>query len=185
MTMRGFLDSVPFGIQPASSHASPIRITVVMIFAALLGSGGLMYFNAGLSKPASEAVVLMAKGDENVTVKAVRDDEFASNSAELRNPADLVARAKDIPAGSTIVVIGYADARGSATYNSDLARRRADAVAKVLTGADRKPSRTFSAGNEGADRTCFGKPQAEQDGCFQHDRRVEIWSRPAATRTEG
>ena len=72
---------------------------------------------------------------------------FAVNSAEIRNTADLDA----IPAGSTVEIVGYASPEGASNANMTLAQRRADSVAKYLEKKGVKVARSTAKGEDLSD----------------------------------
>ncbi|MEF8833540.1 MAG: OmpA family protein [Halofilum sp. (in: g-proteobacteria)] len=91
----------------------------------------------------SRGAEVLADGCEVIELE-LEGGEFAVNSAELR-PAtrralrDVAATLRNRGGVDRIEVIGYTDSQGSAEYNRDLSRRRAEAVADYLArqGVDR------------------------------------------------
>lgn len=105
---------------------------------------------------------------------------FDSGSASIRPAlnADLQALAANLNAypDSTIQVVGHTDNVGSATSNLDLSRRRAAAVAGVLTLNGLAPGRVSTLGRgEDAPVASNLTPEGRQQ-----NRRVEIYIYPSA-----
>jgi outer membrane protein OmpA-like peptidoglycan-associated protein len=73
-------------------------------------------------------------------------------------------------ADARLRVSGFADPRGAQTYNDELSKRRAAAVAAVLSSAGVPPERLIVEGNGSADSTSAA---GDLDG-FAFDRRVSV-----------
>ncbi len=102
--------------------------------------------------------------------------EFDSDTLSPQDKANLkaVADCLDQPAlrGSNLSIVGRADTRGSAAYNADLGRRRADAVKTLLVGAGVAESRIVvsSAG----DKEAVGGDKDKDAYSHGYDRRVDV-----------
>jgi outer membrane protein OmpA-like peptidoglycan-associated protein len=87
-----------------------------------------------LTLPEREKVATIAQDKPNIDLEI----KFEFNSDQISTSAtptvDALAKALNDSAikGSTFLVSGYTDAKGSEPYNQDLSERRADAVKRVL-----------------------------------------------------
>lgn len=107
---------------------------------------------------------------EHRTVRLTSDLLFAFDSADLTEAArgavaDLAA---GIPDGAAVTVDGHTDSIGDGSYNDDLSRRRADAVAAVL--AETRPGLGLTVTGHG-ERELLVK---EGEGDQAPNRRVEV-----------
>lgn len=99
---------------------------------------------------------------------------FDTGSAAIR-PADrgvapALAQVLNAYPNARVRIVGYADARGGASANADLGRRRADAVADAIAAAGIARARIETAsGGEGAPVA----PNADPQGRFEN-RRTEL-----------
>jgi outer membrane protein OmpA-like peptidoglycan-associated protein len=96
-------------------------------------------------------------GDASINTKAV---------PPLLKLGALAAAMPDVK----VRVSGYADPRGSDTFNDDLSRRRAEAVAAVLTQAGITPDRLIV---EGHGKSEASSTEGDMDG-YAFDRRVTV-----------
>ena len=91
--------------------------------------------NRSLSAGDREKVAVIAQDKPKIDLEV----KFDFNSAEISKSAmptvDALAKALNDPSlkGSTFLVAGYTDAKGSEDYNQNLSERRADAVKNILT----------------------------------------------------
>jgi len=107
---------------------------------------------------------------ERRTVRLTSDLLFAFDSADLTEAArgavaDLAA---GIPDGAAVAVDGHTDSIGDGSYNDDLSRRRAEAVAAVL--AETRPDLALAVTGHG-ERELLVK---EGEGDQAANRRVEV-----------
>jgi len=117
---------------------------------------------------------LKAQKNDQSTVLTLNDPVFRVGGSELQPGAfsdiDKIATYLKGHPDRTIVVSGYTDNTGSATYNQGLSERRADAVKNALIARGVEPSRIVAHG--------FGPsaPRAPNDTVAgrQLNRRVEV-----------
>lgn len=117
---------------------------------------------------------LQARQTERGLVVTLGDVLFETDRAEIkagarRNLDKLVEALRKHP-DTTLEIEGHTDSTGSASYNRDLSRRRADAVASFLTshGIDRSRLVTRGLGQE------YPVASNEDASGRQQNRRVEI-----------
>lgn len=133
---------------------------------------------ADLRSSLSNSQISVTNMGSYLVVNMPQDVLFATDSATLRSDltSDIRAVASNLLKypDSTIEVIGHTDNTGSASYNVDLSKRRANSVASVLTGAG-VPSYRVSTIGRGEDSPVASNLTPE--GRAQN-RRVEIIIRP-------
>jgi peptidoglycan-associated lipoprotein len=96
---------------------------------------------------------------------------------EVGKIKDIVAFMKKNPTFE-IGIEGYADPRGTDAYNQALSERRVNAIRSALvTGGAAAAAIRIGAHGE-KNRNC----SEDSEGCFQKNRRVEVFVRPDATR---
>jgi len=105
---------------------------------------------------------------------AFGDIQFDLDRAELRpseanKVSELAAHLKQNPA-FRVELEGFADPRGSQTYNMKLATRRVEAVRDALIAAGISKDRILV----GAYGELGPKCDQKAEGCFQQERRVEV-----------
>jgi outer membrane protein OmpA-like peptidoglycan-associated protein len=123
-------------------------------------------------KQEPRGMVITLSGE--VLFTSAKSDLLPQAQAKLSEVADVLTKQdKD----SKIVVQGYTDSQGSASFNQDLSQHRADAVRTYLVShgiaSDRITAQGFGPGNPVADNT---SPEGRAN-----NRRVEIVVQPATT----
>jgi outer membrane protein OmpA-like peptidoglycan-associated protein len=142
------------------------------------GSSGL----AGLSGPQGPAG---AQGPQGVAARweSFRDIHFDFDKSDVRanevsKIRDIVAFMKENPTFE-IGIEGFADPRGTDAYNQALSERRVNAIRAALV-AEGASSGAIRSGAEGEKNRNCGE---DTEGCYQMNRRVEVFVRPNAVRT--
>lgn len=115
--------------------------------------------------------------------ESFRDIHFDFDKSDVR-PSE-VAKIKDIAAFMKqnptyeIGIEGFADPRGTDVYNQALSERRVNAIraALVAEGASTAAIRSGAEGEK--NRNCA----EDTEGCFQMNRRVEVFVRPNVVKT--
>jgi TonB-linked SusC/RagA family outer membrane protein len=100
-----------------------------------------------VEKPVIKEVVKEVVKENTKTIPATVIANFGLNSAEIQNKAAL----NEIPAGTTVEVVGYASPEGTDKANMSLSQRRAEAVAKYLETKGVKVVRTTAKGEDLSD----------------------------------
>lgn len=100
-----------------------------------------------VEKPVIKEVVKEVVKENTKTIPATVIANFGLNSAEIQNKAAL----NEIPAGTTVEVVGYASPEGTDKANMTLSQRRAEAVAKYLETKGVKVVRTSAKGEDLSD----------------------------------
>jgi len=126
----------------------------------------------------ADPMVIVFNKDADASVRTIDDSLFDYDDYELNSKGvDKVKTiATGIKPGTDVLVVGYADARGSDAHNDLLTRHRAEAVGAALTADGVTPLRSVGVGKRVA-HLCTDQPAAEREDCFKGDRRVEIWTR--------
>jgi outer membrane protein OmpA-like peptidoglycan-associated protein len=139
---------------------------------------------AGLAGPQGPAG---SQGSQGVAGVAARWESFKDilfdfdksnvRADEMGKIKAIVAFMKENPTFE-IGIEGYADPRGTNVYNQALSERRVNAIRTALVndGASASAIRTGAQGEK--NRNCG----EDTEGCFQKNRRVEVFVRPDATR---
>lgn len=139
---------------------------------------------AGLAGPQGPAG---AQGSQGVAGAAARWESFKDilfdfdksnvRADEMGKIKGIVEFMKENPTFE-IGIEGYADPRGTDAYNQALSERRVTAIrdALVTEGASGSAIRTGAQGEK--NRNCG----EDTEGCYQKNRRVEVFVRPDATR---
>ena len=157
--------------------------------AAIVGGivGGVIGNAAGADLDKQARELQASIGDDRIqvinngdflTVRMPQDILFAFDSTavqpQLQGELAAVAAHLNRYPNSTVVVVGHTDNIGSAAYNRDLSRRRAAAVAAILTANGVSPGRIQTVGM-GEDQPIATNitPQGRAQ-----NRRVEILIRP-------
>ncbi len=109
---------------------------------------------------------------------AIGDIYFDYNSAELRSDAQpSLSQASALlgeHADTGLLLYGYADSRGSASYNLALGKRRAQSVRKALLHQGVRPERLKITAKGKNDPVCT----AQDENCWSQNRRVALVPRP-------
>jgi outer membrane protein OmpA-like peptidoglycan-associated protein len=139
---------------------------------------------AGLAGPQGPAG---AQGSQGVAGAAARWESFKDilfdfDKSDVR--ADEVGKIKEIVEFMKqnptfeIGIEGYADPRGTDAYNQALSERRVNAIRNALVtgGASASGIRLGAHGEK--NRNC----NEDSEGCYQKNRRVEVFVRPDASR---
>jgi len=142
------------------------------------GSRGL----AGVSGPQGPAG---AQGPQGVAARweSFRDIHFDFDKSDVRvnevgKIKDIVAFMKQNPTFE-IGIEGFADPRGTDAYNQALSERRVKAIRDALV-AEGASGGAIRSGAEGEKNRNCGE---DTEGCYQKNRRVEVFVRPDARRT--
>jgi outer membrane protein OmpA-like peptidoglycan-associated protein len=82
-----------------------------------------------------EEIATIAKDKPNIDLEITFDYNSANISAKSQAAVEALGKALTNPnlKGSTFLLAGHTDAKGSETYNQDLSERRADAIKRYLT----------------------------------------------------
>jgi outer membrane protein OmpA-like peptidoglycan-associated protein len=139
---------------------------------------------AGLAGPQGPAGAQGAQGVAGAAARweSFKDILFDFDKSDVR--ADEVGKIKEIVEFMKqnptfeIGIEGYADPRGTDVYNQALSERRVNAIRTALVneGASAGAIRTGAQGEK--NRNCG----EDTEGCYQQNRRVEVFVRPDATR---
>jgi outer membrane protein OmpA-like peptidoglycan-associated protein len=105
-------------------------------------------------------------------------DKSDVRANEVRKIKDIVAFMKQNPTFE-IGIEGFADPRGTDTYNQALSERRVNAIRAALV-AEGASTGAIRSGAEGEKNRNCGE---DTEGCYQMNRRVEVFVRPNAVRT--
>ncbi len=141
------------------------------------GSPGL----AGVTGPQGPAGPQGSQGVAAVW-QSFRDIHFDFDKSDVR--ADEVGKIKDIAAFMKenptfeIGIEGFADPRGTDAYNQALSERRVKAILNALV-AEGAAAGAIRSGAEGEKNRNCGE---DTEGCYQLNRRVEVFVRPDARR---
>jgi peptidoglycan-associated lipoprotein len=141
------------------------------------GSAGL----AGVSGPQGPAGPQGPQGVASVW-QAFRDFHFDFDKSNVR--ADEASKIKDIVAFMNqnptfeIGIEGFADPRGTDAYNQALSERRVIAIRDALVAQGASAAKIRSGAEGEKNRNCG----EATEGCFQKNRRVEVFVRPDAVR---
>ena len=104
-------------------------------------------------------------------------DKSAVRGDELGKINEIVAFMKQNPTFE-IGLEGYADPRGTDAYNQSLSERRVVAIRDALVGGGASAARIRIGAQGEKNRNC----SEDSEGCYQKNRRVEVFVRPDATR---
>ena len=151
--------------------------------AGLAGPGGPPGL-AGVSGPQGPAGAQGSQGVAGAAARweSVKDilsdyDKSKVRANEVGKIKEIVAFMKQNPTFE-IGIEGFADPRGTDAYNQALSERRVNAIRDALvTGGAAAGGIRFGAHGE-KNRNCT----EDSEGCFQKNRRVEVFVRPDATR---
>ena len=147
------------------------------------GPGGVPGL-AGLAGSQGPVGALGSRGAGGAAARweSFKDFLFDFDKSDVR--ADEVSKIKEIVEFMKqnptfeIGIEGYADPRGTDVYNQALSERRVNAIHSALvTGGASAGGIRFGAHGE-KNRNC----NEDTEGCFQKNRRVEVFVRPDATR---
>lgn len=115
---------------------------------AALGGGVGYYLDAQAAELRAELVstgVQVVEGDDSIRLIMPGNITFKTDSADINSSfysvLNSVAKVLNKYNNSTVMVSGHTDSTGSAEYNLDLSRERANSVASYLQGQGVKSSR--------------------------------------------
>ena len=136
---------------------------------------------AGVSGPQGPAG---AQGSQGVAARweSFKDIHFDFDKSDVR--ANEVSKIKDIVTFMKqnptfeIGIEGFADPRGTDAYNQALSERRVNAIRDALV-AEGASAGAIRSGAEGEKNRNCGE---DTEGCYQMNRRVEVFVRPDARR---
>ena len=115
---------------------------------AALGGGVGYYLDAQAAELRAELVstgVQVVESDDSIRLIMPGNITFKTDSADINSSfysvLNSVAKVLNKYSNSTVMVSGHTDSTGSAEYNLDLSRERANSVASYLQGQGVKSSR--------------------------------------------
>jgi OOP family OmpA-OmpF porin len=169
-----------FGKAPAPVVPAPLEPRVIYVEAPpapepVVAPAPVPVAPAPMPPPAP---VVVPPRFERVTMAAT--DLFAFDSYALAMPqtkldeiASIMQRYPDV---QMVMITGYSDRLGAATYNQALSQRRADAVKSYLMTQGVAASRLNAAGKGEANPVvvCTNKKHADLIECLEPNRRVEV-----------